>query len=324
VSLAACGAGGERAVVRIGAVSITKAGVEHWMAVMAPEGIVPDAPRYSECVTRAEKLTAKPSRAALAKECEQQYATLKRGALEFLISSQWLIDEADDRGLRISRREIRQRLDEQTPTLLPEASGSADLERAARAELAAAKLRETLDADEPKITPATVASYYREHRQRFFVPERRYFNIDNLLSEVEARRVKSELEAGLTLSTLALHETLERPASPNRAPEEPGSAKHAIFTARPHVLTGPVLVDGEHSLFVITRITAAHYRSLAQVRRQVTNQLTREQEQRALAAFSAAWRRKWQTLTSCQRGYVVPQCKQYAGGEADASVLALE
>jgi hypothetical protein len=119
---------------------------------------------------------------------------------------------------------------------------------------------------------AEVARYYRLHRQAYFVPERRAFEIDNLKSGSAVARVKREVEAGRSFASLSLREELSR--TPGRAAGG-RQIERAIFAARPGVLGGPVLLPayGDHSLFEVTRIVPARYAPLAQVRGAIAAEL---------------------------------------------------
>lgn len=311
---AACAGGraGERVVVRVGDAAISEGNLAHWMSVFAPEHLVPDPPRYRACVARERALAAVPDQARLERECRQQYTALKAQALDFLISSQWLLGEAQQRGLKVSSREAKQRAEQQPPPQLVNTSSPADVSFAVSAELAAAKLHQMLSASEQPIAPAALAAYYRAHRRQFLIPERRYFDIVNLHSQAAAIKVKGELEAGKSIASVGLHESIERPTNTSYSPEEQ-AARRAIFAARPNVLTGPVMVQGDHSLFEVKRIAPARLEPLARVRSSIAARLAAEQQQRTLTRFIEAWRHKWIAVTSCRPTYVVQKCSQYRG-----------
>lgn len=320
VGLSACGAGArDPVVVRVGTTAITKRSLTHWMSVLSPEHLVPDPPSYTACIAY-EKTLVSQGTGVLREECSRQYQTLEARALDYLISSQWLISEAGNLGLRASDPEV-ERLREKHPYNSVTAGGSsADIRFGITAELASAAIRHKLI--ERKPASAQLVAYYRAHMRQFLVPERRYFDIDNLQSDAAARKVKREVEFGKSFSKLALHESVEQPTSTKYSHEE-DEARRAIFTAKPGVLTGPILVYGDHSLFVVRRIVAATHRRFAQVRRSIEKQLAGERERKALARFIRAWRRRWIARTDCLPGYVVLKCRQYKGARATEDPFTL-
>jgi SurA N-terminal domain/PPIC-type PPIASE domain len=296
-ALAACGDGGSASVVRVGQTAITKTTVDHWISAMAGER------------TKGDPRT-------------QQDRTLRAQALGSLISSQWLIDEATDRGLKVSDQEIQQRFQEKKNTSYPggetefqeflKATGrkASDVMFEAQAELASSKLRGLVASREPKITQAQIAKYYAQHERSFARPERRYFDIDNLKSQAEVRLVKREVKRGTSFSSMAFHESLVRGANVDNGKK---AIARAIFSAKPNMLRGPVRLYGDYSLFVVRLIVPATHKSLAQARGTIEKRLATEQRQRTLAEYVRALTKQWTAKTDCHTGYVVPNCKQYKG-----------
>lgn len=313
--LVACGAGGARdsVVVRVGRSAITSGTLADWMSAMAPEHVVPDPPRFTACIARQRALTLQPITAELEAECRQQYQTLRQQALDFLISSAWLIGEAADQGLAVSDQEVQRRLEEEGG---PDGESVADVKVKIMAELAAARLRQTLKRTEPKITPALIARYYAQHIEDFERRERRYFDIvERLPSSAAARGVMREVAMGRSLSTMALHEWLDRKNIADVLPLKKAIVR-AIFAAKPHVLIGPTPLNERYAVFEVTRVIPAVVRPLAQVRNAIEKQLADEQERGVLAGFIRTWRAKWIARTDCRPGYVVQKCRQGGGARA--------
>lgn len=310
-ALAACA--GQPVAVRVAGTAIARTQVSHWMALLAPEHLVPDPPSYSACVARERLLSPSSAKAALERECRQQYRALERRALDFLIASAWVRDTATADGLRVSDREVEQRLREYPAPAPAEAGDGADQKLVVATEVADAKLRERLARGEPPVSANLLVSYYRAHRGRFLIPERRYLDIENLKTPAQALAIKREVQAGAGASFTRgiLHEVIEQPSPVSYDPAEQ-AARRVILAARPHVLTGPVFT-GEYSLFEVTRIIPARYRSFARVRGAIASQLVAQRRRTALSRFIREWRRRWIARTDCLPGYVVQKCRQYAG-----------
>jgi len=316
--LAACGASSQ-VVVHVGAASITRQAVGHWMAVLAQTGEVPKPPRYGSCVSHLSKGGPKRDRAALELTCEHDYRALLSGALAQLISWQWLIQEATSRSLSPSRRAVEERVaqeresaKEQLRALDKAPVTTSDLELEASAELAEAMIERTLTASLPAVSGAEIASYYREHLADFLVAQRRYFLIRSLKSQAAALALRAEVESGASFAKKALRETRTSSEA-----VEPGreAIDRAIFVAKPNVLTGPILLSdiGDHSLFEVTSIVPARYLPLAQVRSEIAQRIAVARQNAALDRFARAWTAKWSSRTQCASGYVVQQCREYTG-----------
>ena len=306
--------------VRVGDASITGATVDRWMAVVAKGGEVPKPPAYTACALRLRRQGAREhDRATLRDLCAARYRALRERALAQLITSQWLIQEAAGRGLAPTEREVRaqeararESVQGQLRALEHGPASAATLELEARAALALARIRRMVIASLPASSPGEVVAYYHQHRADFAVAERRYFFIRSLKSQAAALALKAEVEAGVSFAKVALPEVRSRDETvpPGRA-----AIDRAIFTARPGVLTGPILLSdvGDHSLFEVTRIDPASYRPLAQVRGVIVGRLRTAGRERALAEFAHAWTAKWAARTRCAAGYVVAQCRRYGG-----------
>jgi hypothetical protein len=303
VAVTACGASGGGAaqvVARVGGAPITQATVTHWMRALAPQHVVPDGPDQA----------------------------LRQRALGFLITSQWLIGEAAAEDMGVSDRQVALALVKKQSSfpggrhefaefLHVVDQTVADQELELRAGLASEAIRRRLAAQEPKITAAEVARYYREHlRSNYFVPEERYFDIvEGIPSAAEARRLTAEITAGKSLARLSLKEWYPRRSYAAYAGEK-RTIIEAIFKAPPHVLTGPIRLGTLYFLIEVTRVSTSYTQSFAQVRRAISRQLATEQQRRALAAFIASWHSRWKARTDCYAGYVVARCRQYSGPES--------
>src|SRR5450755_4246531 len=94
--LAACGSEGTpRVVARVGAAPITTTTLDHWISVLAGG---PGSSRPASSELRARR---------------------REQALQLLISSHWLIEEASARGLAASQQEVSARVDARRRSSVP-------------------------------------------------------------------------------------------------------------------------------------------------------------------------------------------------------------
>jgi PPIC-type PPIASE domain/SurA N-terminal domain len=293
------------------------------MSIMAPQHVVSRPPRYAACIAHQRFLAPQAGEAQLERECRGQYDALRREALGFLISEKWLTEEAAEEGLRVSEREVKQQLDRRRRSFSSDVEfweslraidhSISDVELEIRAELAAQKLRQRLIDNEPKLTQAQIASYYRRNIGHFYIPTRRYFNIvENLKSEAAARKLSREFAQGkASIVDNSLHESLAKGAL--GSPAEHRIIYKAIFAAKPRVLTQPILINHRYFLVEVTRITPARLKPLSEVQDAIKRKLTSEHQRQTLAAFIKAWRARWSARTDCSPGYVIQKCRQYNG-----------
>lgn len=276
--LSACGGASETIVAQVGHSTVTLSALRHWTTVLG---------------------------------------TGQTRTLEFLISSDWSLQEAARQHLQPSTQAVAQLVEQQRTSVQGEIgkelggtpASEADLHFQAQAKLAASRLREKLLGQEPAIGAAQVAQYYRQHNSDFLVAEVRYFDIDNLKSQAAALQVRREVQSGSDFARMSLNEVLSSGLGNN-----PGryAIRRAIFAAKPNVLSGPVLLSdvGDHSLFEVTRIVPAHLRPLADVRGEIEARLRDAWQRLALSEYATALRVRWTPQTRCSAGYVVKQCRR--------------
>lgn len=318
LALTGCGSGTSvgSAVARVGSVEITSADLSHWVSLFAPEHYVPDPPAFKECAARQERLEPGSLKPVLVEECKQRYAALRRQALEYLIFSHWLVQEAEAEGLRTPDQEVSRRKDEGRP--LPFQGGtSADRDFAARAELAALNIAMRLRAGEPAVTSAAVSAYYHRHIAHFTSHELRYVDfLEHIPTVAEARKLRAEVLSGKRkMASSAVHEVVYERHTVEPLPGQAALAR-AIFAAKAHVLSEVLPFDRQFSFFEITRIAPSVVTPLSRVRNAITAKLVNQQRAETDARFVAAWSARWIARTDCKPGYVVQRCRQFAGRRA--------
>jgi PPIC-type PPIASE domain len=293
--------------------------LEHWMAVLAPQHVVPDPPRYTACIAHRRMLSPQSDRKILEQECRQQDRELTRRTLDFLIASRWLTGEAAERGVAVSTRDLTRRLAQKerryaNAAEFQEALGAidhtlADLKFETTAELASEKLARRLSQSEPAITHSEIVDYYRRRIASYHIPEERYFDIgENFHSAAEARRRRAQVAVGEE----SIHELLPRKPFTDYNGEK-RTIYEVIFKAKRHVVSQPVRLNGAYFLINVTRIRPAYVQSLAHVEHAIDTKLVTARRRVTLATFIAAWRAKWTARTRCSPGYVLQKCSEYRG-----------
>lgn len=349
LGLSACGGGipGD-AVVQVGGTSITKTTFQHWLSVAAassaqttagttaPKPVVPDPPTYSACVAHLQATAAKPAKgqakptpAQLKSQCEQQYKTLQQEVLGFLISSQWVIGEAGDQGVKVSDAEVKKQFEQIKKQQFPKAadfqkflasSGQtiSDLLLRVKLNLLSSKIQKKVASKKTPVTKAQIAKYYKENMQRFGVPEKRDLEIILTKAEPAAKSALQEVRSGKSFASVAKRVSID-PASKAKGGALPGVVRGqeekaldtAVFAAKKNVLSGPIKTPFGYYVFEVTKVTAGSQQTLAQAEASIKQQLTAQQQQTALSTFVKGFKKKWTAKTDCRATYVVMDCKQY-------------
>ncbi len=346
VGIAACGGIPGDAVVQVGGTPITKATYEHWLSVAAAstaasgatgaKPVIPDPPNYTACIAHLEatapkptKGQAKPSKAQLRSQCEQQYKSLQQEVLGFLISSSWVLGEANSLGVKVSDSEVKKEFEKIKSQQFPQASefkkflatsgqSVSDLLLRVKLNMLSTKIQQKVSKEKGTVTNAQVEKYYKEHQSQFGTPEKRNVKIILTKTEAEANEAKKEIESGKSFASVAKSKSID-PTSKNNGGELKGVAKgqeekaldEAIFSAPKGKLGGPVKTPFGYYIYEVTGSTAGNQQSLAQAKSTIKQQLAAQNQQQGLSKFVKEFRKKWEAKTECRAQYTVQDCKGF-------------
>jgi foldase protein PrsA len=350
VYLSACGGGiPGNAVVKVGDNSITKDAFNHWMQVASVSNqgtaggkpVVPDPPSYTACIAHLKATTAKPvkghkppTEATLKSQCQTQYKSLQTEVLGFLISSDWVLGEAEALKVKMTDKEVHKQFEKIKNQQFPKASefekflatsgqSVSDLLLRVKLNLMSQKLQSTIVKKHKNVTDAEAQKYFNENKSRFGVPEKRAVYIILTKTEADAKTAKQEVESGKSFATVAKKRSIDptSKASGGLLPEvikgeEEKSLDTAIFSAKTGVLSGPVKTSFGYYVFQVKSIKAGSQQSYAQVKKTVKAQLASTNESKALSKFVKEFKKKWIAKTDCRSGFVVTDCKQYKAPKA--------
>ena len=298
LGLSACGGMPGDAVVQVGGNPITKTAFEHWMTVAAASSaltagekpVIPVPPKYTACIAHLAATAPKPAKgqsapttAQLKTECEQQYKSLQSEVLGFLISSQWVLDEAKSLGVKLSDAEVHKEFEKIKNAQFPKAaefekflqtSGQSvsDLLLRVKLNMLSRKSRNRWSRTRPRPREAQITKYYNENKSRFGTPEKRTVRIILTKTEAQAIAAKKEIESGKSFAIVAEKDSIDPTSKADGGllkevvkGEEEKALDEAIFTAKVSKLGGP----GEDAVRLLHLRSGEHHRrhqqSLAQV-----------------------------------------------------------
>jgi foldase protein PrsA len=316
-------------VARVGSATITWAMLRHEMSI-GPGGTheVPEPPSFSACVAHGGPVApasagAKPS-GTPEQQCRKRYRELLEPALSSLIRSQWLLGEGSEKALKLNQGELQKELAQYSQGALKTqlaASGLtlADVRQNILTQQITDRLFAQVKARTPRVDAAYIARYYAAHKQSLAVPEERDLHIIRTASDGAAQKVLEEIKAGKSFAEVRKRISLPQPVRTSEGTFIGLTPKlftetvlaHAIFRARPHVLSGPVKISLGYYVFEVLRIRPPHVQSLGEARASLQKELPEEVHHRVLAATIAAFRKKWTARTDCKAGFVVEGCRQY-------------
>jgi foldase protein PrsA len=337
--IAGCGADvPTNGVAKIGDTVITKDQFNHWLnaaahgsAAPGSNPTVPDPPNFTQCVANQAKQPVpkgakKPTQAQLKTQCKQQYDALKQQVMQFLVSAEWIQQEAKKQGVTVSSKEVQKQFQDQKKQSFQKDSDyqkflknsgmtESDLLFRVKLDVISNDVRNKVIKGKDKVTDAQVSSYYNKNKQRFAQPERRDLLVVLTRTKAKADAAKKALDGGQKWAAVAKKYSIDE-ASKAQGGKLPGVAKgqqekafdDAIFTAKKSVTTGPVKTQFGYYVFQVTKVTAASQQSLAQTKETIRNLLKSQNQQKALNDFVKQFRKDYKDKTKCAKTYVIPDC----------------
>jgi len=343
-----CGGGIPRdAVVKVGDRTVLKTTFQHWMAVAAsstartPSGairatpVVPEPPHYTACVAHLYAIAAKPAKGRakpnaeqLKSECEQQYKLLQQQVLAFLISSDWLLGEAEAQGVKASNQEVRGVFQDIKTQQFPKpeafkhylaSSGLTvgDLLLRVKVNLLSSKIQHKI-VSKATVSDQQIRKYYSENKARFAVPEKRTILVIVTRTQAAALSAKRVVQSGEAFATVARRDSIDG-ATKRTGGELSGLVNgegeveldKPVFTAKIGVIVGPVKTPAGQVVFEVKSVTPPTEGTLDQEHSAIKQQLTTAEQQTALSHYHKEFRQKWIAKTECRAGYVISDCREF-------------
>ncbi len=331
------------AVAKVGDTQITKAEYDHWLAAAArqqasgqpgqPPGqvVVPDPPNFTRCIASKEKLpvpkgASKPSAASLRAQCKQQYSGLRDQTMQFLISAQWLTQEAKARGVNATDTQVRQAFEQQKKQAFPRekdykkflaSSGrtESDLLFQVKLSVLTNQLQAKIVQSKGTVSNSQIHDYYEKNKSRFAQPETRDLEVVLTKKPEDAKKALAEIKKGTPFKDVVKKYSVDS-ASKSQGGKLPGVTRGtqekpfdaAIFSAKVNQLEGPVKTQFGYYVFRVTKITPATQQSLAQATETIRNLLKSQAQQKALNDFVKDFQKKYRDKTVCAKGFVTSQC----------------
>jgi foldase protein PrsA len=355
IGLSACGGLSGNAVVQVNGTPITQATFNHWMEVAAQTStsgtgakpVVPLPPDYSACIAHLAATAPKPAKgqtapthAQLKAQCETQYKALQQEVLGFLISSQWVIEEAKAQGVKVSDKAVKAQFERVKRSQFPKpaefekflaTSGQtvSDLLLRVKLNLLTTQITQKINRQKHPVSQAEIEKYYQEHKSRFGAPEKRTVAEVLTKTEAEAKSAKQEIASGKSFASVAKKVSIDPNAKANgglfvgltKGSQAP-AVDNAIFSAQKNVLSGPVKGPFGYVVFEVKNITAGHQQPFSQVQSSIKAQLTAVKQQKAFSTFVQKFKKTWKAKTECRSGYVVADCNEFKAPKTSSAATA--
>jgi foldase protein PrsA len=360
VTLTAVGCGGSDvpsdSVAKVGDAKITKAQYNHWLAATVKQQaqstgqkptdvVIPDPPNFTKCIAAKQRQPVqpgvpKPDPKAIKAQCKQEYDSANQTTMQFLISSQWLLQEAAKRKIVASDSEVRTTFEQQKKQSFPKeadyqkfltTSGQteADLLFRIKQTVLINKLQQSIVKNKGTVTDAQIADYYNKNKARFAQPETRDLQVVLAKTKAAATAAKKAIQSGTPWAKVAKKYSQDT-ASKSQGGTLPGVTKGqqeksfdaAIFSAAKGKLLGPIKTQFGFYVFRVNKINPAKQQGLAQVKATIKSLLQSQGQQKALNDFVKDYQKRYTAMTNCAKGYVVQQCKNAPKPKTNTSAVS--
>jgi len=350
-AVAASGCGGtdvpSDAVARVGNTVITKQAFDTWynsaaksQASQGGPSVPPDPPNFTKCVAALQEQQPEGSEtgeAELKKQCRQSYNQLRQQVMQFLIQSQWVLQEAESQDVSASDKEVRSQFDEQKQQAFPKEADYKEFLRTSgtteqnilfqiKLDILQRKITEKLQKEQGKVTEEDVKEYYDKNQERFAQPERRDLQVVLTKNKGQAEQAKTELEDGANFKAVAEEYSIDEASKANGGKlaglaegQQEEALDEAVFGAEQGVLVGPVKTQFGWYVFKVNKVTDASQQSLADAKETIRGLLKSEREQKALTDFAESFREEFKDETKCREGFVVAECSNAPQEETDTN-----
>ncbi len=330
-------------VAKVGDHDIKKTEFNHWLTAAAKQQAqstgakpgavaVPDPPNFTQCIAAKQKTPVpkgvpKPDAKALKTQCNQEYTGLRDQTLQFLISSQWLQQEASKRKISATDKEVQTTFQQQKKQSFPKeadyqkflsTSGQSETDLLYRVKLSVLtnKLQKSIVANKGTVTPTQISDYYNKNKARFAQPETRDLLVVLNPKKAKAQAALKAVKSGQPWAKVAKKLSTDD-ASKSQAGKLPGVTKGqqektfdaAIFSAKKGKIQGPIKTQFGYYVFKVTKVTPAKQQTLAQVTTTIKNLLQSQGQQKALNDFVKDFQKRYKDMTNCAKGFIVDQCK---------------
>ena len=334
------------AVAKVGDTVITQEKFDKWMttAVKGQAGgakaVVPDPPDFTKCVAGKKDLPTpegqpEPSAADLKKQCKTEFDELKRSVMQFLIQSEWVLQEAEEQGVTVKDAEVAKSFEDQKKQAFPKeadyqkflaSSGMSekDILFRVRLQFLRDELTKKISEKATKVSDEQISAYYDKNKKQFAQPERRDLLLVVTKTRPKAEEAKKALEGGQPWKKVATKFSIDE-ATKSQGGKFPGVAEgqqepqldKLTFAADKGELVGPVKTQFGWYVVEVDKILPASQQSLEESKDTIKNLLRSEGQQKALDRFVKDFRQEYKAVTECDTEYRVAECKNAPKEESD-------
>jgi foldase protein PrsA len=255
--------------------------------------------------------------------------------MQFLIQGEWVMQEADKRGVEVKQAELQKALEDQKKAVFPndkqykqflKTSGMTEDDVLFRVKLneLQQRLTQKVTQDAQKVSDEDVASYYEKNKKRFAQPERRDLRVVLTKTQGKANEAKKALASGDSFKQVVKKYSIDEASKSQNGllpavsqGQQEQAFDSAIFAAPKEKIRGPVKTQFGWYVFKVEKITKASQQTLDESKDTIKNLLRSKRQQKALDDFVKQFREDYKDKTQCADDYRVVECKNAPKDESD-------
>jgi len=272
------------------------------------------------------KSKARPTNAQLKKQCATEYTSLRDQALGLLVASEWLEGEATDQKIKVTPAEVTKSIDTQRKEQYPKQADfdkalkdagftMADLRFQTRLQQLQEKLVAKVSKGKAAPTAKQISDYYEKNKSQFGSAETRDLHIVLTKDKATADKAKQAIQNGDSWSSVAKKYSTDEASkgqggklTVTKGNQEP-AFDDAVFAGKKGEVLGPIKTQFGYYVVDIDKVTKGNQQTLQEATPTIKQVLEQQSQQKAVAAFSEDYRKKWTKVTDCRKGYAIQGCK---------------
>ncbi|HEY1853584.1 MAG TPA: peptidyl-prolyl cis-trans isomerase [Solirubrobacterales bacterium] len=316
-------------------------------ATSVPSGdaaIVKNVPSESSTVTEAEvkrgtgqqvAAAASEGKAKAPKPGSKKYEELKEAALGELLDEIWIHGEAEEMGISVTSKQIETELAAIKKQNFPTEKAYAeflekshfsqkDVNDRVELQVLSTEIQERVKAGTPPASAAEIQAYYEaEKATQFTTPASRDVRVIVNKDESKVEAAKKALEADQSPANwkkvapkYSSDPTTKTKGGLQKGITEEfvkGDLKKAIFDSATGELVGPVEYEKNFLLIEPVKLNAEKVKTLAEVKSQISQTLTQQNQEEFFSSFVTEYQSKWTSRTFCAAGFTVERCSNFKG-----------
>lgn len=267
----------------------------------------------------------------------KKFEELQVATMTELLQGIWIRGEAEDLGISATDKQVETELAQIKKANWPTEKAfqeflktskytAAEVEDLVKVRVLGTEIQEKIGNESPPASLAEIENYYETEKATQFTtkPSRDVRLVVNR-NKAEAEKAKEALDednSAASWKVVAKKYSLD-PTTKSKGglqkeiPEEflQGALKKAIFGSATGEVVGPVGFQGNYFVVQVEKLNPKNVKTLAEVRSQISTQLTEEKKQTYLTEWISDFESKWTARTHCASGLedVVSKCANYKG-----------